>query len=483
MTNRLKKSKTVHTSLGLIYNRVYSDVELHARELDAFCYKAHWCYVALECEIPNPGDYKATMIGEQPVIVVRNRDGSVNVLENRCAHKGAKFCQKEFGNAKVFVCPYHQWGCRLNGDLAGVPMKNSVAGQGGIGADLKMEDHRLSRLKTHVHNGIVFASFDDDVEPFESFVCAVLMPFLNSTFDGRALTLLGYNRQRIRGNWKLMQENIKDPYHPGLLHVLFVTFGLWRADQKSKLRIDLRGRHAQMISTRNSGGENKEVTAGVTSFNESLIFEDPRLMDVVQEPWWGGPTAVMQTIFPSVIVQQQVNSLSTRQIIPRGPHEFDFVWTHFRFADDTPEMTERRLKQANMFDPAGLVSLDDGEVIEYRQHAATAYPDAECVDEARRQGRRRGQPAQGDRDVDSRHVSLLPRDFGAMKALEAKAVLEINACYGDALDRFDLAAWQALFMRDAVYRAQARERHSSSCKPSPLAYRRFRRPAVITTFW
>jgi salicylate 5-hydroxylase large subunit len=44
--------------------------------------------------------------------------------------------------------------------------------------------------------------------------------------------VLGYNRQRIPGNWKLMQENIKDPYHPGLLHTWFVTFGLWRADNK-----------------------------------------------------------------------------------------------------------------------------------------------------------------------------------------------------------------------------------------------------------
>ena len=66
-----------------IPNRIYVDAELHARELEAFFYKAHWCYVALECEIPKPGDYKATMIGEKPVIVVRDRDGSVNVLENR----------------------------------------------------------------------------------------------------------------------------------------------------------------------------------------------------------------------------------------------------------------------------------------------------------------------------------------------------------------------------------------------------------------
>jgi salicylate 5-hydroxylase large subunit len=75
-----------------IPNRVYSDSELHAREMEALFYKAHWCYVALECEIPNIGDFKSTMIGEKPVIVVRDRDGSVNVLENRCAHKGAKQC-------------------------------------------------------------------------------------------------------------------------------------------------------------------------------------------------------------------------------------------------------------------------------------------------------------------------------------------------------------------------------------------------------
>ena len=36
-------------------------------------------------------------------------------------------------------------------------------------------------------------------------------------------------------------------------------------------------------------------------------------------------------------------------------------------------------------------------------------------------------------------------------------VIDLNARYSDALNRFDLAAWQALFTPDAVYRAQARE--------------------------
>ena len=163
-----------------------------------------------------------------------------------------------------------------------------------------------------------------------------------------------------------MQENIKDPYHPGLLHTWFVTFGLWRADNKSALKMDAQHRHAAMISTRGNAGKQSDVSQ-VTSFKSSMALEDPRFLDIVHEDWWGEPTAVMTTIFPSVIFQQQVNSVSTRHIQPDGHGHFDFVWTHFGFADDTPEMTARRLRQANLFGPAGFVSADDGEAIELSQ--------------------------------------------------------------------------------------------------------------------
>ncbi len=82
-----------------------------------------------------------------------------------------------------------------------------------------------------------------------------------------------------------------------------------------------------------------------------------------------GHSVVMLTVFPSIIFQQQVNSVSTCQIQPNGHGSFDFVWTHFGFADDTEEMTTRRLRQANLFGPAGYVSADDGEVIEFSQQA------------------------------------------------------------------------------------------------------------------
>ena len=137
-------------------------------------------------------------------------------------------------------------------------------------------------------------------------------------------------------------------------------------DNQSQLLMDSHGRHACMISRRNTVVD-EAVANAASSYRANMKLHDPRMLDVVHEPWWGSPTVCMTTIFPNVIFQQQVNSLSTRQIIPQGPHQFDFIWTHFGFAEDSPEMSARRLQQANLFGPAGLVSADDGEVIEYCQ--------------------------------------------------------------------------------------------------------------------
>ncbi|WP_048439341.1 aromatic ring-hydroxylating dioxygenase subunit alpha [Caenimonas sp. SL110] len=373
----------------------YTDAQLYQQELQKIFYGAHWNYVGLEVEIPNTGDFKLTFVGERQVIMVRDRvapkdrgvDTGIRVVENRCAHRGVRFCQQPQGNARSFVCPYHQWTYKLNGDLAGLPFKEGVkaldeAGaecvNGGMPADFDLKQHGLTKLRVAVLHGLVFATFSDTVEPLQDYLGPNVMPWLDRIFKGRELTLLGYNRQRIPGNWKLMMENIKDPYHPGLLHTWFVTFGLWRADQKSRMVMDDQGRHAVMISRRNEGGQNAAVTEGVTSFKANMTLNDDRLLDVVGEPWWKiadpsnpgaeiTPTVTMITLFPGLIIQQQVNSLSTRHIVPRGEGEFDFVWTHFGFAHDSPEMTQRRLRQANLFGPAGFVSADDGEVIELSQ--------------------------------------------------------------------------------------------------------------------
>jgi len=367
-----------------IPHAAYLRPEVYARELERFFYSGHWCYIGLEAEIPRPGDFKRTFVGERSVIAARDRDGSINVFENVCAHRGVAFCRENFGNRKSFVCPYHQWTYDLKGNLRGLPFRLGVKQEertcGGMPEDFRLEEHGLTRLQVARRNGVVFASFDPGVEPLEAFLGPEVLTYFDRVFDGRELKVLGYSRQRVPGNWKLMQENIKDPYHPGLLHTWFVTFGLWRADQKSRMVTDAHGRHACMISRRNAGGGGA-VTEGVSSFKRGMALQDDRLLDVVHEPWWGEPTVVMTTLFPSVILQQQINSLSTRHIQPRGAGAFDFVWTHFGYADDSEEMTRRRLRQANLFGPAGYVSADDGEVIELSQQGFAQKPDGATIAE------------------------------------------------------------------------------------------------------
>jgi salicylate 5-hydroxylase large subunit len=369
------------TWVGESYSRIpfwaYTNNSVYERELERIFYTKHWNYVGLEAEIPNPGDFKRTSVGERSIILARDVDGSVTAVENICAHRGAAFCRERFGNVKEFLCPYHQWTYDLKGNLQGVPFRRGLKKdgeiRGGMPKDFNPANHPLTKLKVGVRNGVIFASFDHDVESLESYFGPEIIAYFDRVFDGRKLTVLGYSRQQIPGNWKLMQENIKDPYHVGLLHTWFVMFGLIRGDQKSRIIMDEHGRHGAMASTREAGVMG-EVTQGISSFKEDMSLNDMRIIDIKPEAWWNGPTVVMLTLFPNLIVQQQSNSMSTRQIIPRGTGKFDFVWTHFGFEEDDADMSLRRLRQANMFGPAGYVSADDGEVLEFCQESYEQEP-------------------------------------------------------------------------------------------------------------
>jgi len=356
---------------------IYTDPALYAREQARIFAGPSWCYVGLAAEVPAPGDFKRATLGEQPVVLVRDASGELNVLANRCAHRGVQFCQRDFGHAREFMCPYHQWTYDLRGALKAVPLRRGLRGQGGMPADFDLAEHGLRRLAVAERHGVVFASFDRAVEPLDEYIGAAMLPLFDRVFDGRALRVLGYMRQRIRSNWKLMFENIKDPYHASLLHVFLVTFGLFRADQPSAVTMDAHGRHAALISRRGAQ-QASDGTAEMKSFLADFALRDPRLLDPLRE-FPGDATVVMQTLWPNLIIQQQSNTLATRQLVTRGPQAFDLIWTFFGYADDDEAMTARRLRQANLMGPAGLVSVDDSEMMEFSQAGVAHAPDAAAV--------------------------------------------------------------------------------------------------------
>jgi salicylate 5-hydroxylase large subunit len=293
--------------------------------------------------------------------VVRGEDGEVHGFLNRCAHRGVQLCQHDTGQVRHFRCPYHQWTYDLEGHLLGMPFRNGVKGMGGMPADFQFSEHGLTPIRIAARQGAVFGSLSAETPPLADYLGDKMLAFYDRVFDGRDLRLLGYSRQRLGANWKLMLENIKDTCHASLLHVFFVTFGLFRVDNPSKVRMDESGLHAALVSERGRQ-ELNEGTRQMHSFKQRLALHDPRLLDTVRE-FPGDATVVMHTFWPNLILQQQSNTLATRQIVPRGPQEFDLHWTFFGYATDDEAMTERRLRQANLMGPGGLVSIDDGEII------------------------------------------------------------------------------------------------------------------------
>ncbi len=357
---------------------IYSDGEVYAREQQRIFGGPNWSYAALDAEIPNPGDFVQTHVGERPVVVVRDADGSVNAFANSCAHRGVAFCRQPRGNAQSFTCPYHQWNYDLKGQLTGIPFRRGYKGQGGMSREFKIEEHSAMPLVVTRRHGVIFVSFDAAVPAFETYLGANMLGYFDRVFDGRALRVLGYMRQRIGSNWKLMFENIKDPYHASVLHVFLITFGLFRMDQASAVEMDETGRHSVLVSRRGGQADSEAAKEMSNNLRAGMKLRDERLLDPVRE-FPGDATVVMQTLWPNLIVQQQSNTLAMRQLVPRSAGEHELHWTFFGYADDTPEMTQRRLRQANLMGPAGLVSVDDSEVMVMSQDGLSAYPERDCV--------------------------------------------------------------------------------------------------------
>jgi anthranilate 1,2-dioxygenase large subunit len=354
--------------------RLYHDAEIYEREQERIFRGPVWSFLGLEAEIPNPGDFRATWVGDTPVIVNRDEKGVLKAFVNRCAHRGALVRRELSGNAERHICLYHQWCYGLDGSLNAIPFRRGIRGKGGMGPDFDMAAHALNPLRVGTINGAVFGTLADDAEPLEDYLGAPVIEQLQRLFD-RPVRVLGYNRQRIRGNWKLYAENTRDNYHASLLHEFLVTFGLDRSTQVGGVRMDRRHRHS--ITWAEAGSDDDELVrqayGGAGVRNDYLSLQQPDL--VAFQPEHGDRLNIAITsVFPTSVFVQISNSLAVRQIRSRGVDEVEVFQTVFGYEDDPPEMTLHRLRQANLIGPAGLVSMEDGEAIEVTHRASRPDP-------------------------------------------------------------------------------------------------------------
>jgi phenylpropionate dioxygenase-like ring-hydroxylating dioxygenase large terminal subunit len=338
---------------------VFSDPALYRLEQERIFRGPTWHLLALECELPEPGSFKTTQIGDTPVIVVRDTDGAINAMVNRCAHKGAMLCFEPCGKRDNFTCVYHSWSYDLKGGLTSVAFRRGINGKGGMPDDFDQADHGLERLRVERLCGLVFGSFSDAVPSLEAHLGPEMVANIERLFD-RPIEILGYHHQTMDHNWKLYAENVRDPYHATLLHTFFGTFRLNTLTADGGIVLGDDGRHHisySKIATDRQNGEYDGLRSVVSGFglaDPSLIERRPERND--------GISLAIQSIFPTAIVQQIHNSLAVRWLVPLGIDRCELHWTLFGYRDDDAAMRSMRRKQSNLVGPAGLVSMEDGLV-------------------------------------------------------------------------------------------------------------------------
>jgi benzoate/toluate 1,2-dioxygenase alpha subunit len=198
-----------------VHESVYHDAEMFELEMERIFYST-WVYVAHESELPEPGDYRTSVIGTQPVIASRDSAGEIHVMLNRCMHRGAVVCRSERGHSNHFRCPYHNWVYDNSGALQGLAQRS------GYPDDFNKD--RLGLVKAArvgVYGGLIFASMKADVEPLLDRLASVrkyIDAWCNLSPVGRLRLAENVHRVRYPGNWKLQVENSVDGYHGNYIH-------------------------------------------------------------------------------------------------------------------------------------------------------------------------------------------------------------------------------------------------------------------------
>jgi phenylpropionate dioxygenase-like ring-hydroxylating dioxygenase large terminal subunit len=361
--------------------RVFSDLAIYRQELERIFLGPTWQFLTLACDLPQPGDYMTTFLGETPVIVTRGGDGEIHAMVNRCAHRGNLVCLKRRGHAENLTCVYHAWRYDLAGNLDSVAFRRGVAGKGGMPAGFQLEEHGLRKLRVDHFGPLVFGTLSEATPPLSDYIGNLIGSRIHRVLHGTP-KILGTTSQILHNNWKLYFENVRDTYHATLLHTFFTTFRISRLTSEGGVDIAESGAHHASY-TRNKVDRVDQATsdklyAEIPSLRADFRLADPTFVGTADE-FGDDTTTQILSLFPNFVLQQIQNSIALRLVLPKGPEKTELQWIYLGFEEDDAAMTERRLAQANLSGPAGYVSMEDGAVGNFIQRAIRGSEDAHSV--------------------------------------------------------------------------------------------------------
>ncbi|WP_141335658.1 SRPBCC family protein [Paenibacillus sp. tmac-D7] len=386
----LNLDKAIRDQEGYIDSRIFTDEELYRLEMEKV-FQHTWLFVGHESSLPKPGDYILNKMGEDEVIVVRDRSNRVRVFLNRCTHRGNKVCLFDRGSQKSFTCTFHGWQYNIEGGLMGLPQGESYAGS------LKREEWGLKEVpKVSSYGGLIFASWDEEICSLDDYLGDIrwyLDRMLLKPFLGGIEVLPGRGKYMMPTNWKMMADNfMHDEYHVPITHVSFF---------RALMHMSQNGGDNWMCGNQFDRGFNVLATspagvphaAGLVEFwndprpdssaqvqplNDRAIAErlgpeavewlqerERRMKEFMEEEQHKVHGSANWTIFPNLSLILMPGALRASGIIqwhPKGPMMLE-GWQWFAVEKDAPDVVKRYGASVLAADqaPAGMITTDDTE--------------------------------------------------------------------------------------------------------------------------
>jgi phenylpropionate dioxygenase-like ring-hydroxylating dioxygenase large terminal subunit len=361
---------------GTVDRRIFYDQAIYELELGQIFARA-WNFMCHDTQIPNPGDFFMSFIGEDRVIVVRDNEGNPQVLVNSCRHRGNAVCRAEEGHASSFMCTYHGWTYDLKGNLVGVPGFKEVYHE-----ELDRESWGLIKAgKVETYKGFIFATMDGQAAPLDEFLGEVGRLSVDLLAErGTMVCVPGVQKYTIPCNWKLAVDNVWDWYHPGLSHASAFMSGF-----TGQRRVNP-GAEAPKQEAPKAPAAKRPTNPMAAQFQREhrVLLGDyghaisgpkivPEVPDVNYDDTWrerpeaqaalgevGLKTRGHPHIFPNLWFATGPGQLSLR--LPKGPHSTEVWWfTILAEQEEAERFNDNRLRALRVFGPAGMLEQDDGE--------------------------------------------------------------------------------------------------------------------------
>ncbi len=372
-------SKLVDLENGVISREIFVDQSVYEDEQEKI-FARSCLFVGHESQVPKPGDYFVSCMGEESVILCRDRQSQLHVFLNSCMHRGMKVCRYDEGNTPVFTCPSHGWSYATDGQLVGVPYFKDAYHE-------KLDKSKWGLVEVaqlENYKGSIWATWDESAPAFLDYIGGfqLYLDLLLDTWDGReggTEVFGGVEKWIIPSNWKFPSENfIGDRYH-NISHRSVDMVGIGPSGQGRRDMTERTGSRALDICFPDLG----HGTLGFLRAPDAPIIQAYHDSPVISEYFrWcqeerqnrrgdharllGGPG----TVFPNMsYLPRQPRSIAVWH--PRSSNSTE-AWRWYLVHKDAPQEVKDFLRHyyIRYSGPGGLTEQDDMENWNYAQAAS-----------------------------------------------------------------------------------------------------------------